>query len=186
MTTLGGNVATTPATRFAYLQSRKGDQCGDIDLEDLIRQKKPKVADKVKLLVVRTRDMDTIAHGSPHQVFQMIPALVRQIHPRPDQGGGIGLQQSGHRHRPWVRSLSRAGCRKRCPPSVGKLVGREITLHARPRQGRSSQSGHETAVTWAFRETSRTLLPRRHWFHIPEARSITTKDSLSRNACCPA
>lgn len=79
VTTLGGNSATTPAARFAYLQSRKGDQCGDIDLEDLIRQKKPKVADKVKLLVVRTRYLDTIAHGTPHQVFQMIPALVRQI-----------------------------------------------------------------------------------------------------------
>jgi len=79
VTTLGGNIVTAPATRFAYLQSCKGDQCGDIDLEDLIRQKKPKVAEKVKLLVVRTRDMDTIAHGIPHQVFSIIPALLRQI-----------------------------------------------------------------------------------------------------------
>jgi len=79
VTTLGGSIVTTPATRFAYMQSHKGDQCWDIDLEELLRQKKPKVADKVKLLLVRTHDMDTIAHGSPHQVFQMIPALVRQI-----------------------------------------------------------------------------------------------------------
>ncbi len=79
VTTLGGKSATTPGARFAYLQSRKGDQCGNIALEDLIRPKKPKVGDKVKLLVVRTHDMDTIAHDSPHQVFQMIPALVRQI-----------------------------------------------------------------------------------------------------------
>jgi hypothetical protein len=79
VTTLRDNIVTTPATRFAYMQSHKGDQCWDIDLEELLRQKKPKVADKVKLLLVRTHDMDTIAHGSPHQVFQMIPALVRQI-----------------------------------------------------------------------------------------------------------
>jgi hypothetical protein len=79
VTTLAGNPAKTPAARFAYLQSRKGDQCGDIDLDELLRQKKPKVADKVKLLVVRTRHLDTIAHGTPHEAFQMIPSLVRQI-----------------------------------------------------------------------------------------------------------
>ena len=79
VTTLGDQVVTTPATRLAYLQSRKGDQCGDIDLDDLVRLKKLKVPEKVRLLVVRTRDIDTLAHGSPHQVLQMIPALVRQI-----------------------------------------------------------------------------------------------------------
>ena len=79
VTTLGGAVATTPASRFAFLQSRKGDQCQDMELEDLIRQKGLKLADKVRLLVVRTRDIDTIAHNSPHQVLRVIPELVRQI-----------------------------------------------------------------------------------------------------------
>lgn len=79
VTTLGGEAATTPSARFVYLQSRKGDQCGDLNLDDLIRQKKPKIADKIKLLVVRTNDLDTLAHGSPHQVHQIIPTLVRQI-----------------------------------------------------------------------------------------------------------
>ncbi|MHB9007783.1 MAG: PglZ domain-containing protein, partial [Limisphaerales bacterium] len=79
VTTLGGELATAPATRFAYLQSCKGDQCGDIDLDELVRQKKPKVLERVRLLVVRTRDIDAIAHDSPHQVLQVIPALVRQI-----------------------------------------------------------------------------------------------------------
>jgi hypothetical protein len=79
VTTLDGNVVTTPATRFAYLQSRKGDQCGDIELDDLVRQKKPRVAEKVRLLMVRTRDLDSIAHESPLHVLQLIPAMVRQI-----------------------------------------------------------------------------------------------------------
>jgi len=79
VTTLGGDIVTTPAARFSYLQSRKGDQCADIDMDDLIQKKKLKIPDKVKLLVVRTRDIDTIAHGSPHQVLQMIPNLMRQI-----------------------------------------------------------------------------------------------------------
>jgi PglZ domain len=79
VTALGGEVASGPAQRFAYLQSRKGDQCGDIGLDDLIRQKRPKVPDKVKLLIVRTRDIDAIAHGNPHQALELIPGLVRQI-----------------------------------------------------------------------------------------------------------
>jgi hypothetical protein len=79
VTTLGGEVATTPAARFVYLQSRKGDQCGDVNLEDLLRQKKPKISERIKLLVVRTHDIDALAHGSPHQVHQLIPTLVRQI-----------------------------------------------------------------------------------------------------------
>jgi hypothetical protein len=77
--TLNGQVVNTPGTRFLYLQSRKGDLCGEIELDDLVRQKKPKVSEKAKLLVVRTREIDTIAHGSPHQAFQVIPDLVRQI-----------------------------------------------------------------------------------------------------------
>lgn len=79
VTMLGDQVATAPASRFAYLKSRKGDLCGDIELDDLFRQKKVKIADKIRLLVVRTRDIDSIAHETPHQVLQMIPVLVRQI-----------------------------------------------------------------------------------------------------------
>ena len=79
VTTLGGKIATAPATRFAYLQSRKGDQCTDVDLEDLCRNNKLKIPKQTKVLVVRTRDIDSIAHDSPHQVLSIIPALVRQV-----------------------------------------------------------------------------------------------------------
>jgi PglZ domain len=78
VTMLNGALATTPATRFAYLKSKKGDLCQDMELDDLIRQKKLKI-DNVRLLVVRTRDIDTIAHGSPHQILEIIPTLIRQI-----------------------------------------------------------------------------------------------------------
>lgn len=79
VTTLGGSISTAPATRFAYLQSRKGDQCQDIDLDELLRKKKTRMPEQTKLLVVRTRDIDAIAHDSPHQVLDIIPQLVRQI-----------------------------------------------------------------------------------------------------------
>ena len=41
VTTLGGKPATTPTTRFAHLVSRKGDQCADCELEELVKAKKP-------------------------------------------------------------------------------------------------------------------------------------------------
>jgi PglZ domain len=79
VTTLGGEAATGPAQRFTYLRARKGDQCQDIELEELLRQRKPRVSERIKLLVVRTHDIDAMAHGSPHQVHHMIPVLLRQI-----------------------------------------------------------------------------------------------------------
>lgn len=79
VTTLGGNTATDPTTRFAYLQSKKGDLCYDLALDDLIHHKKLKLPDKVRLLVVRTREIDAVAHESPRGVLQLIPDLLRQI-----------------------------------------------------------------------------------------------------------
>jgi hypothetical protein len=79
VTTLGGAVATAPATRFAYLESKKGDLCHDIELDALINQKKFKLAERVRLLVVRTREIDSVAHESPRSVLQLIPDLMRQI-----------------------------------------------------------------------------------------------------------
>lgn len=94
ITTLGGKLATAPATRFAYLQKCKGDQCADIDLEDLVRKKRLRIADKTKLLVVRTRDIDSIAHDSPHQVLDIIPALVRLIIRGLMRAGELGFDRA--------------------------------------------------------------------------------------------
>ena len=94
VTTLGGSIATAPATRFAYLQKCKGDQCTDIDLEDLVRKKRLKIPEKTKLLVVRTRDIDSIAHDSPHQVLDIIPALVRLIIRGLMRAGELGFDRA--------------------------------------------------------------------------------------------
>lgn len=81
VTTLGGKVATAPATRFAHLKRCKGDMAHDVELDDLVRKTKGqlKLPETARLLVVRTRDIDAIAHESPHQVLDIIPSLVRQI-----------------------------------------------------------------------------------------------------------
>ena len=41
--------------------------------------KKLKIPDKVRLLVVRTTEIDTMAHGSPRAVLTLIPSIVRQL-----------------------------------------------------------------------------------------------------------
>lgn len=79
VTTLDGNVAKTPTERFAYLKSKKGDQCLDIELETLLQQKKLKIPDKVRLLVIRTRSIDSIGHDNPSQALLVIPELIRQV-----------------------------------------------------------------------------------------------------------
>jgi hypothetical protein len=94
VTHLGGSIATAPATRFAHMQKCKGDQCEDIDLEDLVRKKKIKIPEKAKLLVVRTRDIDTIAHDSPHQVLDIIPSLVRLIIRGLVRAGELGFERA--------------------------------------------------------------------------------------------
>ncbi len=91
VTTLGGTLATAPATRFSFLQSRKGDQCADIGLEDFLKRKKPKVPATVKLLVVRTRDIDNLGHETPHQTLNVIPGLVRQIIRGVRKAGDLGF-----------------------------------------------------------------------------------------------
>jgi hypothetical protein len=79
VTTLGGKPATNPTTRFAHLVSRKGDQCADCELEELVKTKKSKFPETTKLLVVRTRDIDLLAHQSPRHVLDVMPKLLRQI-----------------------------------------------------------------------------------------------------------
>lgn len=79
VTTLAGQFACTPTGRFTYLQSKKGDQCSDALLDDLLSRKRFKIPNAVRLLLVRTNDIDATAHGTPHQVLELIPTLVRQI-----------------------------------------------------------------------------------------------------------
>lgn len=79
VTHLAEKTATDPTTRRAYLVSKKGDQCSDIELTTLVKKKRLSIDDGVRLLVVRTRDIDSIAHESPHHVLEIIPGLVREV-----------------------------------------------------------------------------------------------------------
>ena len=95
VTHLGGQKATTPATRLAYLQSKKGDLCADIEIEDLVRPgKKIKLQEQVRLLVVRSREIDEVAHSSPRQVLKVIPAIIRDIVKGINKAESMGFQRA--------------------------------------------------------------------------------------------
>ncbi len=77
--TLDGKAVSTPQARFEYLKRIKGDQCADLKMDDLIRNKRKAVPEKVKLLVVRTHEIDTIAHTSTEQILDALPSLIRKV-----------------------------------------------------------------------------------------------------------
>tara|TARA_R110002096_G_scaffold233047_2_gene423006 strand:+ start:2658 stop:5174 length:2517 start_codon:yes stop_codon:yes gene_type:complete len=94
VTHLGGKTATDPTTRRAYLESKKGDQCDDIELTTLVKKKRISINDGVRLLVVRTRDIDSIAHKSPHHVLDIIPGLVREVIRGISRVGELGFDEA--------------------------------------------------------------------------------------------
>lgn len=80
VTHLGGQPATTPATRFAYLTSKLGDRCADMDLDVLTGISKPaKIEEKVRLLVVRSYELDCTAHASTSSALSSLPDLLRKV-----------------------------------------------------------------------------------------------------------
>jgi len=92
--TLGGESAGTPPTRFAYLKRTKGDLCMDVELDELLRNKNMKVDAGIRLLVVRTRDIDTLAHQGPHQIHTLIQPLLKQLIRGVSKLAELGFQQA--------------------------------------------------------------------------------------------
>ena len=80
VTHLGNLPATTPTTRFAYLASKLGDRCGQMDLDTLTGVgKPPKTAEQVRLLLVRSYELDSAAHASTASALSYLPDLLRKV-----------------------------------------------------------------------------------------------------------
>jgi len=137
VTTLGGAVASTPSARFAYLKSKKGDLCEDIELDDLVRSgKKFKLADKTRLLIVRSREIDAIAHEShPHRII----------------ANGFWDPRNGE---PRLEQLERDA--KTCN-------WKPILTKASPCADSMSSSGEESLPAWARKTWPSRPLPARRW-----------------------
>ena len=80
VTHLGEKPATNPQTRFSFLASKLGDRCDQMDLDTLAGVSKPqKLSDQVRLLVVRSHELDSTAHASLAGALSYLPDLLRKV-----------------------------------------------------------------------------------------------------------
>jgi PglZ domain len=82
--TLKEKVVFVPKDRLEYVRSIYGDQCDMIDLDELLTmnvaaKKKTKLADTVRLLLVKTTDIDEMGEVNPAKARELMPRALKDI-----------------------------------------------------------------------------------------------------------
>ena len=82
--TLKDKAVVVPKDRLEYVRSIYGDQCDMIDLDELIAmnvspKKKPKLPDTVRLLLVKTTDIDEVGEVNPAKARELMPRALKDI-----------------------------------------------------------------------------------------------------------
>jgi hypothetical protein len=73
-----------PQDRLAYVKSIYGDGCDMIDLDELLAlptsgKKKPGIPETVRLLIVKTTEIDSLAERNPAKARELIPRILQEI-----------------------------------------------------------------------------------------------------------
>lgn len=82
--TLKDKAVVVPKDRLEYVRSIYGDQCDMIDLDELIAmnvspKKKPTLPDTVRLLLVKTTDIDEMGEVNPAKARELMPRALKDI-----------------------------------------------------------------------------------------------------------
>lgn len=82
--TIKGRRIVTPDDRFEYVRGLYGERCAMVELQELLAmspagKKKPKLAEGVHLLLVRTTDIDRLAEDNPAKARELMPRLLQEI-----------------------------------------------------------------------------------------------------------
>jgi PglZ domain len=82
--TLKDRAVVVPNDRLDYVRSIYGDQCAMIDLDELLAmnvspKKKPKLPDTVRLLLVKTTDIDELGEVNPAKARELMPRALKDI-----------------------------------------------------------------------------------------------------------
>jgi hypothetical protein len=82
--TIKGKRIVTPADRYDYVRGFYGERCAMVELQELLAmsptgKKKPKLAEGVHLLLVRTTDIDRLAEDNPAKARELMPRLLQEI-----------------------------------------------------------------------------------------------------------
>jgi PglZ domain len=81
---LKDRAVVVPNDRLDYVRSIYGDQCAMIDLDELLAmnvspKKKPKLPDTVRLLLVKTTDIDELGEVNPAKARELMPRALKDI-----------------------------------------------------------------------------------------------------------
>lgn len=82
--TLKDKAVVVPKDRLEYVRRIYGDQCDMVALDDLLAlnilpKKKPKLPETLRLLLVKTTDIDGIGEVNPAKARELIPRLLKDI-----------------------------------------------------------------------------------------------------------
>jgi hypothetical protein len=82
--TLKDKPVVVPKDRLDYVRSIYGDQCDMVDLDELLAipvapRKKPRLPDTVRLLLVKTTDIDELGEVNPARARDLIPRVLKDI-----------------------------------------------------------------------------------------------------------
>jgi hypothetical protein len=82
--TLNGRKIENPQDRLAYIKSIYGDGCDMMNLEDLLAlpttgKKKGSISETVRLLIVKTTEIDGLAERNPAKARELIPRILQEI-----------------------------------------------------------------------------------------------------------
>lgn len=83
--TIKDKAVVVPKDRLEYVRSIYGDQCEMIDLDELLvmnvsPKKKSKLPDTVRLLLVKTTDIDSIGEVNPAKARELMPRALKDIY----------------------------------------------------------------------------------------------------------
>lgn len=90
---LDGAVLSTVTQRMGVLTKRYGDRFAEMRLNDFVRGK-PKIAETVDLLVLRSDEMDTQLENSPETTLALIPGTLKLIRVALHKLRGMGFKEA--------------------------------------------------------------------------------------------
>ncbi len=76
---VGTRDVTNPAERLEVLKEHYGDKCMMIDLDELLQKSKLNFPASIKLLAVKTTDIDSIAETKPFEALSAIPSQLCKV-----------------------------------------------------------------------------------------------------------
>lgn len=140
---LDGAVLSTVAQRMGVLSKKYGDRFAEMPLNDFVRGK-PKIAETVDLLVLRSTEIDSQLESNPETTLGLIPGTLKLIRVALHKLRGMGFQEAVivTDHGFFLNAQAEAG--DVCVKPQGTWA---VNAHDRMMLGTGSGDGHSLVVS---------------------------------------